>query len=99
MAWSQCADATTGPGSYASPHLPADPGKPFGLVIDWAHTNSGGGLVLHNHRIDTRVLGSRLLWISKYGQLVLEPLNVLLDSIDNAAPGGKGWQPEFCDAV
>lgn len=55
--------------------------------------------MLHNHRIDTRVLGSRLLWISKYGQLVLEPLNVLLDSIDNAAPGGKGWQPEFCDAV
>ena len=77
--------------------LPADPGKPFGLVIDWPHTKSGGGLVLHNHPIDVRVFGSRLLWICKYGQLVLEPLNVLLDSIDNAAPGGKGWQPEFCD--
>ena len=77
--------------------LPVDPGKPFGVVIDWPHTKSGGGRVLHNHPIAVRVFGCRLLWICRYRQLVLEPLNVLLDSIDNAAPGGKGWQPEFFD--
>ena len=71
-----------------------DPNKPFGLVIEWAHTNSGGGLVLHNHPIDVRVLGSRRLWIGEHGQLVLEPLNVLLDTIDSEVPGHKGWQPE-----
>jgi len=78
---------------------PRNPTEPFGLVIDWKYTQSGGGLVLHNHPIDTRVLGSRLLWVGKHGQLVLEPLKVLLDTIDSEAPGGKGWQPEFVNAV
>jgi hypothetical protein len=72
-------------------------GKPCGIVFDFdcAVPKSGGGLVLHNHPIDVRVLGSRLLWISKYGQLVLEPLKVLLDTIDSEVPGHKGWQPEL----
>ena len=79
--------------------LPEYLDKPFGLVINWPFSKSGGGLVLHNHPIDTRVLGSRLLWVGKHGQLVLEPLNVLLDTIDNEVPGGKGWQPEFVNVV
>lgn len=58
---------------------------------------SGGGLVLHNQPIDVRVVGSRLLWIGKHGGLVLEPLNVLLDTIDNQVPGGNGWQQEFVE--
>jgi hypothetical protein len=52
----------------------------------------GGGLVLHNHKIDVDVPGSRLLWIGEAGQqLVLETLDVFLDSIDNAVPGGPSW--------
>ena len=66
--------------------------KPFGLVFDWPHVR--GGLVIHNHPIDTRVDGTRLLWTSKNGQLVVETLNVLLDTLDSEVPGGKGWQPE-----
>jgi hypothetical protein len=66
----------------------------FGVVFQ-SRFDFRGGLVLHNHPIDVDVPGSRLLWISERGQqLVLEPLDVLLDSIDRAAPAGKGWTPE-----
>jgi hypothetical protein len=72
-----------------------NPSKPFGLVYYWPQIKgAGGGLVLHNHPIDTRVTGSRLLFASTRGQLVMEPSNVLLDTIDSAVPGGKGWQPK-----
>ena len=55
----------------------------------------GGGLVVHNHLIDVDVPGSRLLWINDRGQqLVVEPLHVVLDSLDNAIRGGEGWTPE-----
>jgi hypothetical protein len=65
----------------------------FGVVFH-GQFELGGGLVLHNHPIDVDVPGSRLLWISEAGhQLVLEPLQVLMDSIDNAA-GAEGWIPE-----
>jgi hypothetical protein len=33
--------------------------------------------------------------VCKHGQLALEPLKMLLDTIDSEVPGGKGWQPEF----
>jgi hypothetical protein len=66
----------------------------FGVVLH-SRFEMGGGLVLHNHPIDDRVSGSRLLWISESRQrLVLEPLHVVLDSLDNAVPGGNGWIPE-----
>jgi hypothetical protein len=66
--------------------------KPFGLVFNWPHV--AGSLVLHNHAIDTRVDGTRLLWTSQNGQLVVETLGVVLDTLDNEVPGGKGWQAE-----
>jgi hypothetical protein len=70
------------------------PPDTFGVVFQ-SRFDLRGGLVLHNHLIDVDVPGSRLLWISERGQqLVLEPLDVLLDSIDNAAPGGEGWTPD-----
>jgi hypothetical protein len=66
----------------------------FGVVFH-SKFEMGGGLVLHNHPIDDRVSGSRLLWISESRQrLVLEPLHVVLDSLDNVVPGGNGWSPE-----
>ncbi len=38
----------------------------------------------------------RMLWISPQGeQLVLEPLDTVLDTIDKNCPGGNGWQPEY----
>lgn len=70
--------------------------RSFGMVFNWPHLKGGGGLVLHNHPIDVAVPGSRLLWVSERGeQVVLETLNVLLDTIDNGAPGGEGWKPEL----
>lgn len=70
------------------------PPDTFGVVFQ-SRFDLRGGLVLHNHLIDVEVPGSRLLWISERGQqLVLEPLDVLLDSIDNAAAGGEGWSPD-----
>ncbi len=67
----------------------------MGLVIDWPYLKMGGGLVLHNHPIDTDISGMRMLWISPQGeQLVLEPLDTVLDTIDKNCPGGNGWQPE-----
>lgn len=75
-------------------------GKPFGIVADVPGGGNGRtGLVLHNHRIDTRVHGSRLLWVSEHGQLALEPLEVLLDTIDSSVPGCKGWQPDLSEPV
>lgn len=75
-------------------------GKPFGLVADIpGGGTSRTGLVLHNHRIDTRVHGSRLLWVSEHGQLALEPLEVLLDTIDSSVQGAAGWQPELGELV
>lgn len=66
----------------------------FGVVFH-SRFEQGGGLVLHNHLIDVDVPGSRLLWINERGQqLVVEPLHVVLDSLDNAVPGGRGWTPE-----
>lgn len=54
-----------------------------GIVFFWPHLRKCGGLVLHNRPINTQVPGTRLLWVSKAGeQLVLEPLNVLLDTLD-----------------
>ena len=76
--------------------LPAFLPRPdnFGVVFH-SKFEMGGGLVLHNHLIDVDVPGSRLLWISERGQqLVLEPLDVVLDALDNAVPGGNGWTPE-----
>lgn len=70
--------------------------RSLGMVFNWPHLKGGGGLVLHNHPIDVAVPGSRLLWVSDRGeQVVLETLNVLLDTIDNGEPGGEGWKPEL----
>ncbi len=76
--------------------LPACLPRPnnFGVVFR-STFEKGGGLVLHNHLIDVDVPGSRLLWISeRRQQLVLEPLHVVLDSLDNLVPGGIGWSRE-----
>ncbi len=68
----------------------------MGLVIDWPYLKMGGGLVLHNQPIDTDIPGMRMLWISPQGeQLVLEPLDTVLDTIDKNCPGGNGWQPKY----
>jgi len=67
--------------------------RSFGLVFNWPHVR--GGLVLHNHVIDTRVDGTRLLWTSQNRQLVVETLGVVLDTLDSEVAGGKGWQPEI----
>jgi hypothetical protein len=70
--------------------------RSLGMVFNWPHLKGGGGLVLHNHPIDVAVPGTRLFWVSERGeQVVLETLNVLLDTIDNEAPGGEGWKPEL----
>lgn len=75
--------------------LPTFPPKPhnFGVVLH-SGFEKRGGLVLHNHRVDADVRGTHLLWISETGQqLALESLDVVLDSLDNAA-GSNGWVPE-----
>jgi hypothetical protein len=55
----------------------------------------GGGYVLHNHPINVDLDGFRMYWVSEAGQqVVMETLDVLLDSIDAAALGGEGWVAE-----
>jgi hypothetical protein len=67
-----------------------------GLVIDWPYLKMGGGLVIHNQPINTDIPGMRMLWVSPQGrQLVIEPLNTVLNTIDKNCPGGNGWQPEY----
>lgn len=52
------------------------------------------GLVLHNRHIVQEVPGVRIWWISKgKAQLVIEPLSVLLNSIDKDSSGRK-WHPD-----
>jgi len=78
--------------------MPEDCDDPFGVVFDWPVANSGGGLVVHNQQIDLRVAGSQLLLTNRFGgSLVVEPLNVLLDTIENEIPGCRNWQPVFAD--
>jgi hypothetical protein len=67
-----------------------------GLVVDWPYLKMGGGLVIHNQPINTDIPGMRMLWVSPEGQqLVIEPLDTVLNTIDNNCPGGNGWQPEY----
>lgn len=69
---------------------------PCGMVFNWPYLRGGGGMVLHNQPINVDVPGSRFFYVSKRGrQLVMETLDVVLDTIDANAPGGEGWQPEF----
>lgn len=74
-----------------------NPAKPFGMVFNWPHLKrGGGGLVLHNHRVDVAVSGTRLLWVSDRGQqVVVETLNVLLDTIESDGANGDNWVPEL----
>jgi hypothetical protein len=69
---------------------------PCGMVFDWPYLQGGGGMVLHNQPINVDVPGTRLFYVSKQGrQLVMETLDVVLDTIDANAPGGGGWLPEI----
>lgn len=73
-----------------------DADTPCGMVFEWPYLKGGGGMVLHNQPINVDVPGSRFFFVSKRGQqLVMETLDVVLDTIDANAPGGAGWQPEF----
>ena len=67
----------------------------FGVLYHRRVFERGGGCVLHNHPINVDFDGFRMFWVNKRGQqVVMETLDVLLDSLDDAAPGGDGWVPE-----
>jgi hypothetical protein len=58
--------------------------RSVGVVFPWPYIKHG--LVLHNHPISTKVQGARMFWVLPEGQLVLEPLDVLLNTVDKVKP-------------
>lgn len=73
-----------------------------GVVFKWPYVKDrngdGGNLVIHDYTIKVDVPGTRIFWVPKEGrQLVVEPLDVLLESIDRDWPCGLGWQPYELD--
>ena len=69
-----------------------------GVVFKWPYVKDrngdGGNLVIHNYTINVDVPGTRIFWVPQKGrQLVVEQLDVLLESIDRGWRGGLGWQP------
>ena len=73
-----------------------------GLVFRWPHLVGPGsgpaGLVLHNRGMVGEVPGVRILWTPPDDgePLVIEPLSILLRSIDYQADGRR-WVPETSD--
>lgn len=69
-----------------------------GVVFNWPYVKDRNGdegnLVIHDYTINVDVPGTRIFWVPENGrQLVVEPLDVLLESIDRDWPVGRGWQP------
>lgn len=74
-------------------------GRPVGLIFKWPHLDAPGspwsGLVLTDRTPTWEVPGVRVTWVppGDLEPLHIEPLSVLLSSIDHEATGRR-WRPE-----